>query len=116
MITIATIPEIGPLMLVHYWGAILSFMGFFLGGLFYWTIIIREAILNAHRHRGLVIVGTALMVVVVIVIWLIVDWKTLMLRGSVVFLNTIIPLAAFEWILFICIFFQILILFMALPD
>jgi hypothetical protein len=108
-ITLAFFPNTSDTLAIHLLAAFVSFGGTILGGLFYYVIIVIDAIRKKGTRRLIVVAGTGANVIIGITTTQLVNLPTFTINNT-----TMLPL--WEWILFIAIAASVVLFFNAMPE
>ena len=110
MVMLALFPNIITTLTIHIIAAVLSFGGIIIGGIFYWIIILKDAIIRKSKNRVLAFLGMSFMVLIGITITQLIDFITFNFKThSEAF-------SVWEWILFFTVGTQTFLLFYLIRD
>ncbi len=110
-IALAAFSNVDATISVHLTAAVVSFGGLIVGGVIYWTIIVKDAILKTGTRRIIPIVGSLTNVVVGIAVFQIFDLTTFTVKNLP---DSII--APWEWTMFFGIAANLLMLMRSIPE
>lgn len=99
-------------LVIHIPAAVVSFGGLVLGGLLYWIIIVKDAILKTGTRRIIPLAGALTNVVVGIAVFQLFDFSTFTVKN----LADLELVAPWEWTLFFFIGINMFMLFKSVPE
>jgi hypothetical protein len=110
-ITMATFSNIDETIAIHLPAAVVSFGGLVVGGLIYWTVIVKDAILKTGTRRIIPLAGALTNVIVGIAVFQLFDFTTFAVKNLA---DSV--LAPWEWTMFFAIGANMLMLFRSVPE
>jgi hypothetical protein len=97
---------------IHIPAAVVSFGGLVVGGLIYWIVIVKDAILKTGTRRIIPLVGAMTNIVVGIAVFQLFDFSTFSVKN----LSDLALVAPWEWTLFFAIGANMFMLFRSVPE
>nr|MDO8110120.1 DUF998 domain-containing protein [Candidatus Sigynarchaeota archaeon] len=110
-IALALFPNTAATLRVHLPAAIVSFGGLVFGGLLYWVIIVKDAIVKTGTKRVIPIAGALTNIVVGVAVIQLMDISTFTIKNAPATF-----IAPWEWTLFFSIGASIIMLFRSMPE